>query len=82
MAVIGTGELTEAPFSGLEIVKGKPHNAAGGGSVAGGTTEVFAGGVGVTGQLATLAGRPWHPIWPPKIRANPINSVIAMPRCI
>jgi hypothetical protein len=58
VARIGTGELTFAPFAGLVMVRGNPQRAAGGGSVAGGTMEVFAGGVGVMGQFATFFGKP------------------------
>ena len=57
----GTGELTLAPFTGLAIVRGNPHNEAGAGSDAGGTMDVLEGGTGVTGQFATLLGSPWHP---------------------
>jgi len=55
---MGTGELTLAPFAGLLIDNGNPHKAGGGGSVAGGTTDKFAGAVGVTGQSATFFGNP------------------------
>ena len=48
LASMGRGVDTGGP-SRLAIVSGKPHRAAGDGSVAGGTTEVFAGLVdGVT----------------------------------
>src|SRR5579862_89825 len=56
-----TGELTLAPFAGLVMLSGNPQRAAGGGSAAGGTIEVLAGGVGVTGQLATFFGSPEQP---------------------
>ncbi len=57
------GEAEEVPPAmgvGCEIAMGNAQRAGGGGSWAGGTTEVFAGGVGVIGQLATLAGSPWQ----------------------
>jgi len=64
LAEIKTGEATPGEegalcwTAGLEIARGNPQRAWGGGSGAGGTTPVFAGGVGVTEQLATFAGRP------------------------
>src|SRR5579859_5048576 len=57
---IGTGETAAVAVAGVETVSGNGQRACGGGSLAGGTMEVFTGGVGVTGQLATFAGRPWH----------------------
>ena len=79
MAMIGTGELTLAPLDGLLIERGNPQRADGGGSCAGGTIDVFAGGVGVTEQSATFFGRPWQPTSPPRIEAN-INPAIHAPR--
>src|SRR5579863_4683981 len=67
---MGTGELTFAPFAGLLTESGNPQKAAGGGSVAGGTIEVLAGGVGILGQSATFLGRPWQPASAPVINAN------------
>src|ERR1700750_230854 len=64
VATSGTGELTLAPVPGLDIVRGKPQRAAGGGSCAGGTMVRSAGGAGVTGQSATFLGKPWHPANP------------------
>src|ERR1700733_966971 len=55
------GEFTVAPEFGKEIDNGKAHSAAGGGSIAGGNTEVLDGAVGVTAQWATFAGNPWQP---------------------
>src|SRR3954452_7871750 len=62
---MGTGEFTLAPSPGLLIDRGKPQRAAAGGSGAGGTSAVLAGGFGVIGQLVTflvipgiLPGRP------------------------
>src|ERR1700757_4260564 len=59
-AMTGAGEFTAPPLTGLKIVTGNPQTAAGGGSAAGGITEVFDGGVGIVLQLATFAGKPWH----------------------
>ena len=73
---MGTGEGTLALFLGVAIVNGKAHSAAGGGSVAGGTTVVLVGGVGVTEQLATFAGRPWHPASIANTGANSTDPVI------
>jgi hypothetical protein len=55
------GEFTVAVWPGTEIVSGKPHKAAGGGSVGGGMEEMLEGAVGVMGQSAMYFGRPWHP---------------------
>src|SRR5581483_642297 len=60
-ATMGTGDCTSAPLPGLEIETGNAQRAAGGGSCAGGTIVRFEGGVGVTEQLATFFGSPWHP---------------------
>src|SRR5579864_7222288 len=67
---MGTGELTFAPFAGQLMESGNPQKAAGGGSVAGGTIDVLAGGVGIMGQSATFLGRPWQPASAPVINAN------------
>ena len=57
-ATTDTGEVTLVPSLGLEIVKGKPQSACGAGLGAGGITEIFVGGTGVTEQLATFGGKP------------------------
>lgn len=70
VASMGTGQWTFAPFAGLLMESGNPQKEAGGGSVAGGTIDVLAGGVGVLGQSATFLGRPWQPASAPKINAS------------
>jgi hypothetical protein len=76
------------PCTGTDIARGNAQSAFGGGSIAGGRTEVFAGGVGVIAQLATFEGSPWHPlqtnvakkIIPTRIKAHRVE-LIAPERC-
>jgi hypothetical protein len=79
VATMGTGELTLAPFPGLETAKGNPHSAAGGGSVAGGTNERLEGAVGVTGQSATFFGKPSHPPNAPRTNPSKMDPMIKAP---